>query len=316
MRIIFMGTPEFAVPTLDILAKHYDVIAVVTMPDKPAGRGQQVQESAVKKYAVANNIRVLQPEKLKSEEFITELSELKADLQVVVAFRMLPEIVWNMPPLGTYNLHASLLPQYRGAAPINWALINGEQESGATTFKLQHEIDTGNILFQHRVKLTDDTTAGELHDILMNEGAQLMLKTIVAIENKNYELKSQDLLVSTGNLKHAPKIYKDTCRISWEATCENVHNLVRGLSPYPAAWSELCDDKGGIFSTKIYRTTKEKTEHVLAPGTIVCSDKQTLKVACTNGFIHIQELQLAGRKRMKTSEFLKGFEFKAGFIFK
>ncbi|MFL5752529.1 MAG: methionyl-tRNA formyltransferase [Bacteroidia bacterium] len=317
MRIIFMGTPDFAVPSLDILVRNkYDVAAVVTMPDKPAGRGQQVQESAVKKYAVEHGIKVLQPEKLKSDEFISALSSLKADLQIVVAFRMLPEVVWNMPPLGTYNLHASLLPQYRGAAPINWAIINGEKESGATTFKLQHEIDTGSILFQHRVKLSEDITAGELHDILMVEGAELILKTVKAIENGNYELRSQEkVAVKESDLKHAPKIFKETCRVNWNSDLRNVHNYVRGLSPYPTAWSELRDDKNNVSVMKIYRTHKEEAEHEYEPGLVVSDGKNFLKVACINGFIYIDELQLAGKKRMGVTEFLRGFQVRPGFEF-
>ncbi len=318
MRIVFMGTPEFAVPCLDILFKNkYDIVGVVTMPDKPAGRGQQVQQSAVKKYAVEHNIKVLQPDKLKNEEFIEELKSLKADIQIVVAFRMLPEVVWNMPALGTYNLHASLLPQYRGAAPINWALINGDEETGVSTFKLQHEIDTGNILFQEKVALTENTTAGDLHDTLMEIGARLILKTVQAVDTGNYQLQEQTKFISTTNeLKHAPKIFKETCRINWNNTIESIHNLIRGLSPYPAAWTELTDKNAQAHLVKIFLSYKESIQHDLPVGTCVSNNKTFLKVACTNGFVYINELQLAGKRRLPIVEFLKGFALQEGCIFK
>lgn len=314
MKIVFMGTPDFAVPCLDILVKNgYDVVGVVTVPDKPAGRGQQVQQSPVKKYALEHNLKVLQPEKLKAPEFIEELKSLNADLQIVVAFRMLPEVVWNMPPLGTYNLHGSLLPQYRGAAPLNWAIINGEKETGVTTFKLIHEIDAGNTLYNAKVEIKDDTTVGELHDELMYVGAELMLKTVKAIESGNYELKEQ--IINPSEIKHAPKLFKENCKIDWKKNIDEVHNLVRGLSPYPAAWTEGKDDKGNILSFKIFKTRKEPATHNVQAGTIFTDNKTYLKVACSNGYIHIEELQLAGKKRLKTEELLRGFNFNSGFIF-
>lgn len=314
MRVVFMGTPDFSVPCLDILVKNgYDVVGVVTMPDKPAGRGQQLFQSPVKKYALEHGLKLLQPEKLKSPEFIEELKALKADLQIVVAFRMLPEAVWNMPPLGTFNLHASLLPNYRGAAPINWAIINGEKETGVTTFKLQHEIDTGSILYAEKVPLTDDTTAGELHDMLMNVGAGLMLKTVKALESGDYQLKAQGY--SESQNKHAPKIFKEDCKIDWNQSAEHIHNLIRGLSPYPAAWTEGKDSKGNTISVKIFRSTKEIINHTYNIGMVISDNKDTLKVACSNGFIHIHELQLAGKKRLKTEELLRGFKFEDGFTF-
>jgi methionyl-tRNA formyltransferase len=314
MKIVFMGTPEFSVPCLDILVKNnYTIAGVITAPDKPAGRGMQVQQSAVKKYAVEHGLKVLQPEKLKAPEFLEELKSLQADLQIVVAFRMLPEAVWNMPPLGTYNLHASLLPDYRGAAPINWALINGEKETGITTFKLQQEIDTGSILFSERVPLTENTTAGELHDLLMHRGAELMLKTVTAIESGNYQLKEQHYSADTN--KHAPKLSKETGRIDWNKDANSIHNLIRGLSPYPAAWTEGKDNKGMVHSVKIFSSSKEIVAHSHPLGTVVSDGKSSLKVACNNGFIHIHELQLAGKKRLKTEELLRGFKFEPGFIF-
>ena len=314
MKIIFMGTPDFAVPCLDILVKNgYNIIAVVTVPDKPAGRGQQLQQSPIKKYAQAQGIKVLQPEKLKSPAFIEELKSLHADIQIVVAFRMLPEIVWNMPPLGTYNLHASLLPQYRGAAPINWAIINGEKETGVTTFKLKQEIDTGNILFSSKVQLTNNTTAGELHDVLMQVGAELLLKTIKTIENGKYELKEQT--VNEQEIKHAPKLVKDNCKINWKKSVEEIHNLIRGLSPYPAAWTEGKDEKGNTLSFKIFKSHKEQQHQEIQPGVIVTDNKTFLKVACSNGFIVIDELQLAGKKRLKTEDLLRGFHFSSSFYF-
>ena len=317
MRIVFMGTPEFAVPCLDILVKNnYEVVGVVTMPDKPAGRGQQIQQSAVKKYALLHGLKILQPEKLKSEEFINELKSLNADIQIVVAFRMLPEAVWNMPPKGTYNLHASLLPQYRGAAPINWALINGETETGVTTFKLQHEIDTGNILFQQKVTLNENTTTGELHDTLMEVGAKLILKTVEAIDTNTIQLQEQTKFISTSNeLKHAPKIFKETCKINWNETPEFIHNLIRGLSPYPTAWTEILVNNTPHL-VKIFSSSKENSNHNLTTGTCISDNKTYLKVACKNGFIHINELQLAGKKRLNIIEFLKGFVFKEGYMFR
>lgn len=307
-----MGTPEFAVASLDILVQHhYEIVAVVTAPDKPAGRGQQLQQSAVKTYALSKGLNVLQPEKLKDETFISTLKSLGADLQIVVAFRMLPEVVWNMPKLGTYNLHASLLPRYRGAAPINWAVINGETESGVTTFKLKHDIDTGNILFQQKVAIGSATTAGELHDTLMGAGAELVLKSVQAIDSGQYELRPQDDTQSI----HAPKIFKETCRVDWKQTGKTIYNLVRGLSPYPSAFTEFTDKNGQQAGIKIYAASFEEAMHSHVPGTVVSNGKTFLKVACSNGFISINDLQLAGKKRMQAEEFLRGFNIPAGFSF-
>jgi methionyl-tRNA formyltransferase len=312
IKIVFMGTPEFAVASLDILIQNkYDVVGVVTVPDKPAGRGQQVQQSAVKKYALEKGLRILQPEKLKDESFINELKELKADLQIVVAFRMLPEVVWNMPSLGTYNLHGSLLPKYRGAAPINWAIINGETESGVTSFKLKHDIDTGNVLFQEKVPISKTTTAGELHDTLMQVGAEVILKTVKAIEGGGYELKPQDDTQSI----HAPKLFKETCKIDWNNNCEKIYNLIRGLSPYPSAFTEFIDKNNQMVGIKIFNSEMEEANHSYTCGSAVSDGKTFLKVACINGFIHIKELQMAGKKRMLIEEFLRGFKMDTEFRF-
>lgn len=312
MKIVFMGTPEFAVASLDILIQnHYDVVGVITVPDKPAGRGQQIQQSAVKKYALEKGLKVLQPEKLKDEQFLEELKQLNADLQIVVAFRMLPEMVWNMPPLGTYNLHASLLPKYRGAAPINWAIINGEKESGVTTFKLKHEIDTGNILYQERTPITEQMTAGELHDALMKIGAELILKSVKAIESGNYQLLPQKDEESI----HAPKIFKDTCKINWELSGEKINNLIRGLSPYPAAYTEYADKSGQFTGIKIFKSSFIKAPVSHKPGTVITDQKKFLKVACADGYISISELQMAGKKRMMVEEFLRGFVIPENFQF-
>jgi len=314
MKIIFMGTPDFAVPTLEALLKNnYEIVAVVTAPDKPAGRGQQIQQTAVKKFASENNLLVLQPEKLKSVEFINTLKLLQADLQIVVAFRMLPEEVWNMPRLGTYNLHASLLPNYRGAAPINWALINGEKKTGATVFKLKHEIDTGNILSSFKIELSDNITAGELHDILMIEGAKLMIEAVNKIQQGSLQLTDQTNIL--GEWKHAPKIFKEDCKINWNNNPDQIHNLIRGLSPYPAAWTEFNDKNNQLTSIKIYRTTKESINHNLVPGSIITDNKNYLKVACKQGFLNIEELQIAGKKKLQVKELLKGYHFQNQTIF-
>ena len=312
MKIVFMGTPEFAVASLDILVQNnYDVVGVVTVPDKPAGRGQQLQQSAVKKYALGKGLTILQPDKLKSEEFIAELKKLNADLQIVVAFRMLPEAVWDMPSLGTYNLHGSLLPKYRGAAPINWAVINGETESGVTSFKLKHEIDTGNMLFQAKAPISKTTTAGELHDTLMHVGADLILKTVKAIESGNYELKPQDDTQSI----HAPKLFKETCKINWNNGCEKNYNLIRGLSPYPAAFTEFVDKNNQTLGVKLFISEMEINIHTSNAGTVLSDGKTFLKVACTDGYLYIKELQVAGKKRMLVEEFLRGFKIDSGFKF-
>ena len=305
-----MGTPEFAVASLDILVKNnYNIVAVITVPDKPAGRGQQVQQSAVKKYALENGLNILQPEKLKAEGFLNQLRELKADLQIVVAFRMLPEVVWNMPPMGTFNLHGSLLPQYRGAAPINWAVINGETETGVSTFFLQHEIDTGKIIFREKINIHENATAGEIHDKLMVVGAELVLKTVKAIEENNYPQIDQEEFIAKGEKeKHAPKIFKEDCKINWHQTVEEIHNHIRGLSPYPAAFTELISGDGKVYSIKIFKSEKEIASHNLPNLSISTDYKTYIKVAVKNGYINIIDLQLAGKKRLSVGEFLRGFD--------
>lgn len=311
-----MGTPEFAVPALDVLVKNgYEVAGVVTAPDRPAGRGQQLHQSAVKQYALRHNLKLLQPEKLKDEDFIDALKALKADLQIVVAFRMLPEVVWNMPPLGTYNLHASLLPKYRGAAPINWAIINGEKETGVTTFKLKHEIDTGNILFRQSVAISDTTTAGELHDELMHVGSALILKTANEIAN-SFSQASELRFIPQDDVAacHAPKIFKETCRISWSNTAADICNLIRGLSPYPAAFAGLKNGDAAL-SVKIFNAAYSKMAHGHTNGSVSTDNKTFLNVYCSDGIIEIKDLQLEGKKRMPVTEFLKGFKFGDGFIF-
>ncbi|MBK1440406.1 methionyl-tRNA formyltransferase [Parapedobacter sp. ISTM3] len=303
MRIIFMGTPQFAVASLEaLLNAGEDVVAVVTAPDKPAGRGQKLQQSAVKHYAESRGIPVLQPLKLRDLNFLAGLREFNADLQVVVAFRMLPEVVWAMPPLGTINLHASLLPQYRGAAPINHAIINGETESGVSTFLLQHEIDTGHILFQEKVRIAPDDTAGDLHDKLMVIGAELLTKTVRAIAGGKANATPQNTLIADTELKHAPKIFKGDCEIDWRRPVDDVYNLIRGLSPYPAAYTFL-DGK----ALKVFKATKEKTAIAHPPGTYVTDGTSFLKFACNDGYIAIQELQIEGKKRMDVVDFLRGY---------
>lgn len=302
LRIVFMGTPDFAVASLDILVQEgYQIVGVITAPDKPAGRGLQLQESAVKKYAVTKGLKILQPEKLKNPEFLEELTALKAHLQVVVAFRMLPEVVWNMPPLGTINVHASLLPDYRGAAPINWAIINGEKVSGVTTFKLQHAIDTGNVLFSAQVPISDDETAGELHDDLMQTGAQVLLKTVAAIAAGTAEEQPQPAL-DPEKIKHAPKIFKEDGRINWQQPIDKIYNLVRGLSPYPTAWTTLQDKQ-----LKIFKASKEHATPAVAPGEPVTDNRSYLKIAASDGYLVLQEIQLEGKKKMEIEAFLRGF---------
>lgn len=303
MRIIFMGTPDFAVASLAaLLQTGEDVVAVVTAPDKPAGRGQRVHESAVKKYAVAQGLPVLQPEKLKNPEFIAELRSYQADLQIVVAFRMLPEVVWSMPPLGTINVHASLLPQYRGAAPINHAIIQGETQTGVTTFLLQHEIDTGNILFSQRVAIGPQDTAGILHDKLMHAGAEVLLKTVHAIKNNETQPVPQAQLENSAP-KVAPKIFKEDCEIIWDRPTDQVYNQIRGLSPYPAAYTRL---DGKVL--KIFETEKGQPIN-RAPGAYATDGKTYLSFATQDGSITVTSLQIEGKKRMQTEEFLRGYRF-------
>lgn len=303
IRIVFMGTPDFAVASLSALVESgRNVVAVITAPDKPAGRGQKLQESAVKQYAVAHDIPVLQPEKLKNPEFLSELRSYRADLQVVVAFRMLPEAVWDMPPLGTINLHGSLLPQYRGAAPINHAIINGETQSGVTTFLLQHEIDTGNILFAETVDILDTDTAGDLHDKLMEIGATLVVKTVDAIISGSFEAIPQTGLSGETSLKHAPKIFKEDCQIDWNRPVKEVYNMIRGLSPYPTAFTFLDEKTLKLFSVRMLQTQPK-----IAPGEFDSDGKTYLHFACLDGLIDVIELQIAGKKRMSVAEFLRGY---------
>lgn len=307
LRIVFMGTPDFAVASLKTLAESgYNIVGVITAPDKPAGRGQKLNESAVKQYAVSKGLRILQPEKLKNADFIDELKSLNADLQVVVAFRMLPEIVWNMPQLGTFNLHGSLLPQYRGAAPLNWAIINGEKETGVTTFLLDHEIDTGKILFREKIAITESDTVGDIHDRLMEIGARLVVKTIDSLAEGNFSSISQEELAVDTKLNHAPKIFKEDCKIDWSKTAIEIRNLIRGLSPYPSAWTELTDENGNTIVLKIYFADFAEGDEV-APGTIQSDGKNYLKIKTQDAWLTITDLQLAGKKRMKTEELLRGF---------
>lgn len=300
MRIVFMGTPDFAVASLDILVQNgYDIAAVITAPARLGGRGmKQIIESPVKKYAVEHNIRILQPEKLRNEDFLKELKELNAELQIVVAFRMLPEVVWNMPPLGTFNLHASLLPKYRGAAPINWAIINGEKTTGCTTFFLTHEIDTGNILLQNEISIDEQDTAGSLHDKLMTTGANLVLQTVRGIESQSITPFPQ-----TGEPSLAPKIFHDTCRIDWNTSVDKAYDFIRGLSPYPGAWTTV----NGV-QLKIYETKKHKSASVETAGKYEFLDKKVLRMYCNNGYLEIISVQAEGKRRMSITEYLNGLQ--------
>ena len=299
MRIIFMGTPEFAVPCLDILVAHgYEVVAVITSTDKKGGRGgKKLLESAVKRAALAHNIPVLQPKNLKAPEFVESLRAYKADLQVVVAFRMLPEVVWDMPRIGTFNLHGSLLPKYRGAAPINWAVMKGEMETGVTTFFLKHEIDTGDMILQRRMSIGENETAGEIHDRMMGLGAKAVLETVRLIETGNYTLQPQDASL----VSKAPKIFHETCEINFDQPLAQVHNFIRGLSPYPAAWTKIRDKE-----LKILRTKKIKTKPEDPPGTLVTDHKKSLRFAAQDGYVEVLELKLEGRKQMDVISFLNG----------
>ena len=303
LRIVFMGTPEFAVVSLDSLVKAgCNIVGVITAPDKQAGRGLQLQQSAVKKYAVENNLHILQPEKLKDPGFIEALKELKADVQAVVAFRMLPEIVWNMPALGTINVHGSLLPQYRGAAPINWAVINGEKFTGVTTFKLQQEIDTGNILLSEKIAIEEDDNAGTVHDKLKEVGAALLVKTITLIaNNKLTEIPQQRV---AEEIKHAPKLFTKTGNIDWNKNVEEIYNLIRGLSPYPAAYTKLHNKTLKIFSGE-----KLLDKPDISPGTFKTDEKNFLQFAGANGYINVTTIQLEGKKKMEIKEFLRGYRF-------
>jgi methionyl-tRNA formyltransferase len=301
LRIIFMGTPDFAVPSLEILVENkFNVVAVITAPDKPQGRGQKIVYSPVKESALRHNIPVLQPTNLKSPEFLEELKSYNANLQIVVAFRMLPEVVWSMPSLGTFNLHGSLLPQYRGAAPINWAIINGEKETGVTTFFLKHEIDTGSIIFQEKETIHDDDNVGTLYERLMTKGSALVLKTAKAIEAGNYPSIPQ-----SGDTKHAPKIFKETCEIKWDKPSESIRNFIRGLSPYPAAWTIIQGKTFKIFNASISKKGNENK----TPGEFETDNKNYLYFKATDGWISVDELQPEGKKRMSIQDFFRGNKF-------
>lgn len=298
MRIVYMGTPQFAVePLKRLIEQGYDIAAVVTVPDKPAGRGLKLQQSAVKEYALSQGLRVMQPERLKNEEWIEEFRALNADLAIVVAFRMLPEVIWSMPRLGTFNLHSSLLPRYRGAAPINWAIINGDVETGVTTFMLNREIDCGAILGQRRIGISANETAGTLHDKLMDIGADLVVKTVEQIISGEASAEPQQDTEACG----APKIFKEDCRINWNQTTDRVYNLIRGLSPYPAAWSDFGDS-----TIKIFETHYNIEEHNIAPSSIESDSKSWLRIATQDGWIYVDRLQIAGKKQMDIADFLRG----------
>lgn len=312
LRIVFFGTPEFAEAMLRTLVENeYNIVGVVSMPDKPTGRhGSVLSSSPVKKYAQSCDIPVLQPEKLKDQEFIEELASLKADLQIVVAFRMLPEIVWNMPKFGTINLHASLLPQYRGAAPINWTIINGDKETGVTTFLLQHDIDTGDVLRQERIEISNDDNAGTLHDKLMQLGSDLIIKTVDDIIDERENRTSQNKILEDNNLiiKPAPKIFNDTCKIYWNDSNINVRNFIRGMSPYPAAWTTLVLQDGRNFNLKIF--SAELSDSIPdKPGSIYTDGKSFIEVSTGNGCLKLTEIQISGRKRMSVKAFLCGLDF-------
>ncbi|MFD2098816.1 methionyl-tRNA formyltransferase [Flagellimonas iocasae] len=304
LRIVFMGTPDFAVASLKALVEaDFDVVGVITAPDRPAGRGRKVQESAVKQFAEAHQLKVLQPTNLKDEGFLEELKSLNANLNVVVAFRMLPKVVWQMPEYGTFNLHASLLPQYRGAAPINWAIINGETETGVTTFFIDEEIDTGSIILQKTEQIADEDNVGTLHDRLMELGGALVVETCRQIASGKISSTPQKHFE---DLKPAPKIHKDTCQIDWDASLDDIHNLIRGLSPYPTAWSYFVNH-GKEENIKIYRAKKEVVHHNHQIGKLI-ADKKTLKVAVSEGYLHLLEIQLPGKRKMETSAVLNGLD--------
>lgn len=317
LRIVYLGTPDFAVEPLRRLLERqrscedcgYEIVGVVTMPDKVINkRGSQLLMSPVKQYAVAENLPVLQPESLKDEAFQSALRDWRADLQIVVAFRMLPESVWNMPRLGTFNLHASLLPQYRGAAPINWAIINGDKETGVTTFFLKHEIDTGDVIFRDVVAIDEKDNAGTLHDKLMLQGGDTVVRTVDAIVNGKATAMAQDTMyLSESELRPAPKIFRDTCRIDWTKSVEQVYDFVRGMSPYPAAWCELVGADGKEVALKVYEAEKELCQHSKEPGTVVTDSKTHVKVAVDGGYISLLEVQFAGKKRMPVADLLRGF---------
>jgi len=301
-----MGTPHFAVSILQALVEHdYNIVGVITAPDKPAGRGRKLQQSAVKEYSLSKGLHIMQPTNLKDTSFIKELTSLQCNLQVVVAFRMLPKVVWEIPEYGTFNLHASLLPNYRGAAPINWAIINGEEKTGVTTFFIDEKIDTGEIILQKEISIDKTETAGRLHDRLMVLGAKAVLETVALLQNDQVETKKQ---IANDDIKTAYKIFKDTCKIEWDKDSNHIYNLIRGLSPYPAAWSYL-NNNGEEITIKIFEVSLKVEDHSLPLGTIV-SDKKEVKVAVKNGYIFLIEIQLPGKRRMKIKDVLNGYEFK------
>lgn len=311
LKIVFLGTPDFAVESLKRIHEGgYNIVGVVTMPDKPAGRGHKLLQSPVKQYAVENGLFLMQPPRLKAEEFVEQLRSLNADLFIVIAFRMLPEVVWSMPPLGTFNLHASLLPKYRGAAPINWAVINGDTETGVTTFFLKHEIDTGDIIRQERVDIKPEENVGDIHDKLMMLGADLTIDTIEHILAGDLKPIPQEDLLQGVEPTPAPKIFKDTCRIDWTRRAIDIHNLVRGLSPYPAAWTEICDNETEAISAKIFETAVVECNGDLQPGKITIANNR-LMVDCGDGRIEILSIQAAGKKRMPIDDFLRGSRFES-----
>jgi methionyl-tRNA formyltransferase len=317
LRIVYLGTPDFAVePLKRLLEKQhtdvacgFEVVGVVTMPDKMINkRGNQLLMSPVKQFAVSEGLPVLQPESLKSEDFLKALAAWRADLQIVVAFRMLPESVWNMPRLGTFNLHASLLPQYRGAAPINWAIINGDKETGVTTFFLKHEIDTGDVIFRDRVAIEESDNAGTLHDKLMYQGGDTVLRTVETIvKGEVSALPQEQMYAVESELRPAPKIFRDTCRVDWEKECAAIYDFVRGMSPYPAAWCEIADSAGNPTAIKVYEVAKELAEHGFAAGTLLTDGKSYAKVAVRGGYINLLSLQIPGKKRMPITDLLRGF---------
>ena len=302
-RIVFMGTPAFAVASLNaLLQAKMNVVGVVTAPDKPAGRGMQLQQSAVKQFALAHDLPILQPEKLKSPEFFEALKQWKPDLQVVVAFRMLPEQIWSFPPMGTLNVHGSLLPQYRGAAPINWAIINGEKETGVTTFQLQHAIDTGAILLQDRIPIAPNHTAGEIHDTMMEVGAQLLVKTLDGLFDNSIKAVPQEQVIGNDTLQHAPKIFTKDCEIDWDKSCAAIHNLIRGLAPFPGAITKIDGKIVKLFLTQAIDATPTE-----APGSFITDGKNFAKIACKDGYIELADIQWEGKKRMPIIDFLRGY---------
>ncbi len=306
VRIVFMGTPDFAVATLKALIDNkFNVVGVITAPDRPSGRGRKLNQSAVKKYALDQKLTILQPTNLKDESFLGELKNLNANLQIVVAFRMLPKVVWQLPALGTFNLHASLLPNYRGAAPIHWAVINGETKSGVTTFFIDEKIDTGEIILQEETTIGDNDTTGDLHDKLMELGSQLVVKTVELIQKGKVKTIVQNVTKNTNH--EAPKIFKETSKIDWQQSLEAIYNKIRGLNPYPGSWSVL-NNNGIAFEVKIYKVRKEKENHSNIIGKIICTKKE-VKIAVKNGYILIDEIQLPNKRKMKVSELLNGYTF-------